>query len=53
MKNYRGMRSLQLFVSVQASVLNHFNSEYSLSSKAKFKQNHATALNESLQLGAT
>ena len=52
MQRFRRMRSLQLFVSVHASVFNHFNSERSLSSRAYFKQNRAAALAEWRQLGA-
>jgi len=36
MLRFRRMRSLQKFVSVHASVFNHFNSERSLSSRSKF-----------------
>ncbi|MFD0981129.1 IS6 family transposase [Tropicimonas aquimaris] len=46
MQRFRRMRSLQMFVSVQASVFNHFNSERSLSSRANFKANRAAALTE-------
>ena len=46
MLRFRRMRSLQKFVSVHASVFNHFNSERSLSSRSKFKMNRAAALDE-------
>jgi len=46
MQRFRRMRSLQKFASVHASVLNHFNSERSLSSRATFKKNRAAALAE-------
>ncbi len=46
MQRFRRMRSLQMFVSVHASVFNHFNSERSLSSRANFKANRAAALTE-------
>jgi putative transposase len=46
MLRFRRMRSLQKFASVHASVLNHFNSERSLSSRDLFKLNRATALAE-------
>ncbi len=52
MQRFRRMRSLQLFVSVHASVFNHFNSERSLNSRANFKQNRSAALAEWRQLGA-
>jgi len=43
---FRRMRSLQKFVAVHASVLNHFNQERSLSSRHLFKANRAAALAE-------
>jgi putative transposase len=46
MLRFRRMRSLQKFASVQASVLNHFNSERHLYSRANFKMNRAAALAE-------
>ncbi|MCE5972781.1 IS6 family transposase [Sinirhodobacter sp. WL0062] len=46
MQRFRRMRSLQKFVAVHASVLNHFNAERSLYSRANFKQNRAAALAE-------
>lgn len=46
MLRFRHMRSLQKFVSVHASVSNHFNQERSLSSKPLFKANRAAALAE-------
>jgi putative transposase len=52
MQRVRSMRSLQKFVSVHASVCNHFNQERSLYSRDKFKQNRAAALAEWRGLGA-
>jgi putative transposase len=46
MLRFRRMRSLQKFATVHASVLNHFNSERSLTSRSTFKLNHAAALTE-------
>jgi putative transposase len=46
MLRFRRMRSLQKFVSVHASVTNHFNHERSLSSRPHFKANRAAALAE-------
>jgi len=46
MPRFRRMRSLQMFASVHASVMNHFNSERSLSSRPLFKANRAAALAE-------
>ena len=46
MQRFRRLRSLQKFASVHASVLNHFNTERSLSSRAKIKLNRAAALAE-------
>jgi putative transposase len=40
------MRSLQKFVSVHASVYNHFNQERHLYSRADFKLNRTAALAE-------
>jgi putative transposase len=51
MLRYRRTRTLQKFVSVQASVHNHFNQERNLYSRAKFKLNRAAALAEWRQLG--
>ena len=46
MLRFRRMRTLQKFVSVHASVHNHFNQERSLSSRPVFKQTRAAALAE-------
>ena len=46
MLRYRCMRTLQKFAAVHASVLNHFNSERSLTSRSTFKLNRAAALAE-------
>ena len=46
MLRFRRMRTLQKFAAVHASVLNHFNSERSLTSRSTFKLNRAAALAE-------
>lgn len=46
MPRFRRLRSLQKFAAVHASVLNHFNSERSLTSRATFKLTRAAALTE-------
>ncbi|MEY8120711.1 IS6 family transposase [Falsihalocynthiibacter sp. BN13B15] len=46
MQRFRRMRSLQKFVSVHASVFNHFNQERSLSQRDHFKANRTAALTE-------
>ncbi|WP_299356831.1 IS6 family transposase [uncultured Shimia sp.] len=46
MQRFRRMRSLQKFVSVHASVFNHFNQERGLSRRDHFKQNRTAALAE-------
>ena len=50
MQRFRRMRSLQMFVSVHASVTNHFNLERSLTSRSHFKLNRTAALAEWRQL---
>ena len=50
MQRFRRLRSLQMFVSIHASVTNHFNLERSLSSRSNFKLNRAAALAEWRQL---
>ena len=50
MQRFRRMRSLQMFVSVHASVTNHFNLERSLSSRSNFKLALTAALAEWGQL---
>jgi putative transposase len=52
MLRFRRMRSLQKFVSVHASVCNHFNLERHLYSRDNFKLNRTVALAEWRQLGA-
>ena len=52
MLRFRRMRSLQKFISVHASVCNHFNQERHLYSRDNFKLNRAAALAEWRQLGA-
>jgi len=46
MLRFRRMRSLQMFASVHASVINHTNHERSLSSRPHFKAKRAAALAE-------
>ena len=46
MQRFRRMRSLQMFVSVHASVTNHFKLERSLTSRSNFKLNRSAALAE-------
>ncbi len=46
MLRFRRMQTLQKFVSVHASVLNHFNQESALYSRQNFKLNRAAALSE-------
>ena len=52
MLRFRRMRSLQKFVSVHASVHNHFNHERHLYLRSSFKLNRTAALTEWRQLGA-
>jgi len=52
MLRFRRMRNLQKFISVHASVHNHFNQERHLFSRSNFKLNRTTALAEWRQLGA-
>ena len=51
MLRFRRMRSLQKFVTVHASVHNHFNQERHLYSRTNFKLNRTAALAEWRQLG--
>ena len=46
MSRFRRMRSLQKFVTVHASVFNHFNQDRSLSKRVHFKLNRTAALAE-------
>jgi putative transposase len=46
MLRFRKMRSLQKFVSIHASICNHFNQERSLSKRDHFKLNRTAALAE-------
>ncbi|MEP2532119.1 DDE-type integrase/transposase/recombinase, partial [Shimia sp.] len=46
MHRFRRMRSLQKFVSIHASVFNHFNQDRSLSKRCHFKLNRTAALAE-------
>jgi putative transposase len=50
MLRFRRMRSLQKFVSVHASVNNHFNQERHLYSRDNFKLNRDAAFSEWRQL---
>jgi len=50
MLRFRGMRSLQKFVSVHSSVYNHFNQERHFYSRDNFKINRDAALAEWRQL---
>ncbi len=52
MLRFRQMRSLQKFVTVHASVHNHFNQERALYSRDNFKLNRDAALAEWRDLGA-
>lgn len=52
MSRFLRMRTLQNFVSVYASVCNHFNQVRHLYSRADFKLNCTAALAEWRQLGA-
>ena len=52
LQRFRRMRSSQMFVSVHASVTNHFNLERSLTSRSNFKLNRTAALAEWRQLFA-
>jgi putative transposase len=52
MLRFRRTRSLQNFVSVHASVHNHFNQERHLYPRANFKLNRTAALPEWRQLGS-
>jgi putative transposase len=52
MLRFRRTRTLQKFVTVHASVHNHFNQERHLYSRCNFKLNRAAALAEWRQLGA-
>ncbi len=51
MHRFRRMQTLQKFVSVHASVFNHFNQERSLTKRDHFKLNRTAALAEWRQLG--
>ena len=46
MIRFRRMRTLQKFVTIHASIHNHFNQDRSLSQRDHFKANRAAALNE-------
>ena len=50
MHRFRRMRTLQKFVSAQASIFNHFNQERNLTKRDHFKLNRTAALSEWRQL---
>ena len=50
MAKFRDIKTLQKFASVHASVHNHFNLEWHLNRRDKFKQDRAAALAEWRQL---
>ena len=52
MAKFRDVKTLQKFASVHASVHNHFNLEWHLNRRDKFKQDRAAALAEWRQLAA-
>ena len=52
MAKFRDVKTLQKFVSVQASIHNHFNQDRHLNRRDIFKQNRSTALAEWRQLAA-
>ena len=52
MHQFRREKTLQKFVSVHASIHNHFNHERHLNRREKFKHDRATALAEWRQLAA-
>jgi putative transposase len=52
MAKFRGIKTLQTFASVHASIHNHFNQERHLNRRGTFKQNRSAALAEWRQLAA-
>lgn len=52
MLRFRRMRSLQEFAALHGSIHSHFNQERHLSSRPAFKERHAAALSDWLQLRA-
>ena len=46
MAKFRGIKALQKFAAVHASIHNHFNQDRHLSRRDIFKQNHTAALAE-------
>jgi putative transposase len=46
MARFRSVKSLQMFVSIHASIYNHFNLERHLYNREQFKSNRTVALNE-------
>ena len=52
MSKFRDVKTLQKFASIHASIHNQFNLERHLTPRETFKQNHAAAMAEWLQLAA-
>ena len=52
MVKFRGIKTLQKFASVHASIHNHFNQDRHLNRRDIFKQNRAAALAERCELMA-
>ena len=52
MSKFRDVKTLQKFVSVHASIHNHFNLDRQLKPRETFKQNRSAALAEWRQLAA-
>ena len=52
MSKFRDVKTLQKFVSIHASIHNHFNLDPHLNRRETFKENRATALAEWRQLAA-
>ncbi len=52
MAKFRGIKTLQKFASVHASIQNHFNQDRHLKRRDIFKQNRAAALAEWCELMA-
>ena len=52
MAKFRGMKTLQKFAAIHASIHNHFNLDRHLSCRDIFKQNRSAALAEWRQLAA-
>ena len=52
MSKFRGVKTLQKFASIHASIHNHFNLDRKLTRRDEFKQNRSAALAEWRQLAA-